>query len=192
MADSRDSSFGHFSVGRNLLLGYIPWDGLNFEDAVVASENLVTKEVFTSAHIEEWITSSTQTQSNIEIFVPFSRQLVTCMGRGQSKFWAASSSVSGRTLSSAAIKRIKKISFKKNILSWINEKRGFSSTRSTSFQIKRNFSSSTSRKTVVKSLDLLEKIRTWKLRKKYDLVNNLFSSKILSTVFWQVEKKKKM
>lgn len=187
LADSRDSLCGQFVVGRNLLLGYIPWDGLNFEDAVIANKNLVTKEVFTSAHIEEWTTSSIQTQSDVEIFVPFSKQLVICIGRGQRKFWVAFSFISERTLS-VVVKRIEQIFFKENVLSWVKKKKGFSLMRNVFFQIKRNFFHSVSRKIIVKSLDLLEKIRTWKLRKKYNLVNNLFNSKILTTVLWHIKK----
>ena len=94
LADSSDSLCGQFAVGRNLLLGYIPWDGLNFEDAVIGNENLVTKEIFTSAHIEEWVTSSMRIQFGIEIFVPFSKQLVICIRRGKRKSWTESIFVS--------------------------------------------------------------------------------------------------
>ena len=87
LADSNDSLCGQFVVGRNLLLGYLPWDGLNFEDAVVASENLVTKEIFTNTHLEEWITSLAHTQLGIESFIPFSTRLVNCIGGRQRKLW---------------------------------------------------------------------------------------------------------
>merc|ERR1712193_517891 len=41
-------------VGQNILVGYIVWDGLNFEDGVVTTEQLVIKDTFTSVHIEKW------------------------------------------------------------------------------------------------------------------------------------------
>nr|YP_009139337.1 beta subunit of RNA polymerase [Lepidodinium chlorophorum]BAR72311.1 beta subunit of RNA polymerase [Lepidodinium chlorophorum] len=54
LSEGKASVFGYFAVGQNLFIRYIPWDGLNFEDGVVATEQLVIKETFTSMHIEKW------------------------------------------------------------------------------------------------------------------------------------------
>ena len=41
------------ALGKNLLVGYMPWDGYNFEDSIVISERLVKEDVLTSVHIAE-------------------------------------------------------------------------------------------------------------------------------------------
>jgi hypothetical protein len=74
--DRRTSLYGHLVIGQNLLLGYIAWDGINFEDAIVASESLVKSDLFTSNHLEEWETSLQRTILGIEAFVPFSSALL--------------------------------------------------------------------------------------------------------------------
>jgi DNA-directed RNA polymerase subunit beta len=76
LADGRASLRGRLAVGHNLLLGYLPWDGLNFEDALVASERLKTKEIFTSIHVETWERKLQKTPLGIETFTPFSLSLV--------------------------------------------------------------------------------------------------------------------
>lgn len=45
---------GELALGRNLLVAYMPWQGYNFEDAIVISERVVREDVFTSIHIEEF------------------------------------------------------------------------------------------------------------------------------------------
>jgi len=45
---------GELALGRNLLVGYMPWQGYNFEDAIVISERVVRDDVYTSIHIEEF------------------------------------------------------------------------------------------------------------------------------------------
>jgi len=63
---------GKLAIGNNILLGYLPWDGYNFEDGIVATEILRTKEVFTSVHVEEWEASLRKTRKNTEVFVAYS------------------------------------------------------------------------------------------------------------------------
>ena len=41
------------SLGRNLLVAFMPWEGHNFEDAIIVSERLVKEDMLTSIHIEE-------------------------------------------------------------------------------------------------------------------------------------------
>ncbi len=45
---------GELALGRNLMVAFMPWQGYNFEDAIVISENVVRRDVFTSIHIEEF------------------------------------------------------------------------------------------------------------------------------------------
>lgn len=45
---------GELALGRNLMVAYMPWQGYNFEDAIVISEKMVREDVFTSLHIEEF------------------------------------------------------------------------------------------------------------------------------------------
>ncbi len=45
---------GELALGRNLLVAYMPWQGYNFEDAIVISERVVREDVFTSIHIDEY------------------------------------------------------------------------------------------------------------------------------------------
>ncbi len=45
---------GELALGRNLMVAFMPWQGYNFEDAIVISENVVKNDVFTSVHIEEF------------------------------------------------------------------------------------------------------------------------------------------
>ena len=54
LGDGKASIFGYFSIGQNIFIGYIIWDGLNFEDGVVTTEQLIIKDTFTSVHIEKW------------------------------------------------------------------------------------------------------------------------------------------
>ncbi|MDH5608259.1 MAG: DNA-directed RNA polymerase subunit beta, partial [Cyclobacteriaceae bacterium] len=45
---------GELALGRNLMVAYMPWQGYNFEDAIVISERVVREDIFTSIHIEEF------------------------------------------------------------------------------------------------------------------------------------------
>ncbi len=53
MADGPSTSNGEIALGRNVLIGYMPWEGYNYEDAILLSEKLVKEDVYTSIHIEE-------------------------------------------------------------------------------------------------------------------------------------------
>ena len=54
IADGPCTSMGEIALGRNVLVAFMPWEGENFEDAILISERLVKEEVFTSIHIEEY------------------------------------------------------------------------------------------------------------------------------------------
>ena len=53
IADGSATEFGELALGRNVLVGFMPWEGYNFEDAILLSERLVQEDVFTSIHIEK-------------------------------------------------------------------------------------------------------------------------------------------
>ncbi len=54
IADGSSTSRGELSLGRNILVGFMPWEGYNFEDAIVISQRLVKEDVFTSVHIHRY------------------------------------------------------------------------------------------------------------------------------------------
>ncbi len=53
IADGAATKSGELAVGRNLLVAFMPWEGYNFEDAILISQRLVFDEVMTSIHIEK-------------------------------------------------------------------------------------------------------------------------------------------
>ncbi len=53
LADGPATSQGELALGRDVKVAFMPWEGYNFEDAILVSERLVTEDVFTSIHIEE-------------------------------------------------------------------------------------------------------------------------------------------
>ena len=54
LADGPATSNGEIALGKNILVGYMNWEGYNYEDAVLLNERLVMEDVFTSIHIEEY------------------------------------------------------------------------------------------------------------------------------------------
>jgi DNA-directed RNA polymerase subunit beta len=54
LADGAATYKGELALGRNVLVGFMAWDGFNFEDAIIISEELVEDDVYTSIHIEEY------------------------------------------------------------------------------------------------------------------------------------------
>jgi len=53
LADGPSTDMGELALGRNVLLAFMPWNGYNFEDSILISENLVKEDVYTTIHIEE-------------------------------------------------------------------------------------------------------------------------------------------
>nr|YP_009105911.1 beta subunit of RNA polymerase [Microthamnion kuetzingianum]AIT94717.1 beta subunit of RNA polymerase [Microthamnion kuetzingianum] len=66
LADCSSSVGGELSLGKNILVAYMPWDGYNFEDAILISERLVADEVYTSIHIERYETEVRETKFGLE------------------------------------------------------------------------------------------------------------------------------
>ena len=53
IADGPSTEAGEIALGKNLVVAYMPWEGHNYEDAIILSERLVKEDVLTSIHIEE-------------------------------------------------------------------------------------------------------------------------------------------
>ncbi len=62
IADGPSTSDGEISLGKNALIGFMTWEGYNYEDAVLLNERLVKEDVYTSIHIEEYETESRDTK----------------------------------------------------------------------------------------------------------------------------------
>ena len=62
IADGPSTSNGELALGKNILIGYMEWEGYNYEDAILLSEKLVQDDVFTSIHIEEHETEARETK----------------------------------------------------------------------------------------------------------------------------------
>ena len=54
IADGPSTDLGDLALGRNVLVAFMPWNGYNFEDSILISERIVSDDVFTSIHIEEF------------------------------------------------------------------------------------------------------------------------------------------
>ena len=54
IADGPATDGGELALGKNILVGFLPWNGYNFEDAIIISEEVVKKDCFTSIHIDEY------------------------------------------------------------------------------------------------------------------------------------------
>ncbi len=62
IADGPSTSNGEIALGKNPLIGFMTWEGYNYEDAVLLSERLVMEDVYTSVHIEEYEAESRDTK----------------------------------------------------------------------------------------------------------------------------------
>ena len=62
IADGASTHFGELSLGKNVLVAYMPWEGYNFEDAILLSERCVHDDIFTSLHIEKLEIEARQTK----------------------------------------------------------------------------------------------------------------------------------
>ena len=66
IADGPATEQGELALGRNVLVAFMPWDGYNFEDAIIVSEKLVKEDVYTSIHIEEFDVEARDTKQGRE------------------------------------------------------------------------------------------------------------------------------
>ncbi len=54
IADGPATDHGELALGYNIIVAYMPWEGYNYEDAILLSENLIKRDIYTSIHIEEY------------------------------------------------------------------------------------------------------------------------------------------
>ena len=66
IADGQAIDNGELALGHNVLVAFVPWEGYNFEDAILLSENLVKEDKFTSMHIEEYEIEARETKLGAE------------------------------------------------------------------------------------------------------------------------------
>ncbi len=62
LADGPSTYQGELALGRNVLVGFVPWNGYNFEDAILVSEKIVKDDIFTSIHIKEFTVEVRETK----------------------------------------------------------------------------------------------------------------------------------
>ena len=62
IADGQSIENGELALGQNVLVAFVPWEGYNFEDAILLSENLVKEDKFSSIHIEEYEIDARETK----------------------------------------------------------------------------------------------------------------------------------
>nr|AID67480.1 beta subunit of RNA polymerase [Prasinococcus sp. CCMP1194] len=62
--DNKGSCWGELSLGKNICVAYLPWEGYNFEDALIISQRLVSEDIYTSVHINTYQVSLGQKVSN--------------------------------------------------------------------------------------------------------------------------------
>ena len=66
IADGPSTSGGEIALGKNPLIGFMTWEGYNYEDAVLLSERLVQEDIYTSVHISEYETEARETKLGLE------------------------------------------------------------------------------------------------------------------------------
>jgi len=66
LADGHATSNGELALGRNIRVAYMPWNGYNYEDAIIVSEDLVANDVYTSIHIVVFETEVRETKRGLE------------------------------------------------------------------------------------------------------------------------------
>ncbi len=62
LADGPSTKYGELALGRDVLVGFMPWNGYNYEDSILISERVVKDDVFTSVHIKEYSTDVRETR----------------------------------------------------------------------------------------------------------------------------------
>ncbi len=67
LADGASTQFGELALGQNILVAFIPWEGGNYEDAILISERVVQADAFTSIHIEDYSVDIRDTKLGPEV-----------------------------------------------------------------------------------------------------------------------------
>jgi DNA-directed RNA polymerase subunit beta len=68
LTDGYATEKGELALGRNLMVAFMPWQGYNYEDAIVISERIVREDVFTSVHVDEYSLEVRDTKRGVEEF----------------------------------------------------------------------------------------------------------------------------
>jgi DNA-directed RNA polymerase subunit beta len=89
LGDGAGSSYGDIALGRNILVAYMPWEGFNFEDAIVINERLVSEDIYTSIHIERYDVDVRETEYGKE------QILRDVLGKPESLYTSTASSLYG-------------------------------------------------------------------------------------------------
>jgi DNA-directed RNA polymerase beta subunit len=98
IADGAASSYGEIALGKNIFVAYMPWEGFNFEDAIVINQRLVDEDIYTSIHIERYDIDVMDTEYGREIL---GRDLLNpreSQGIDQSKSYSIERGEAGRGL----------------------------------------------------------------------------------------------
>jgi len=66
IADGASTDLGEIAIGQNMLIGFMPWNGYNFEDSIMISERVVADDRYTSIHIEELVVMARDTKLGAE------------------------------------------------------------------------------------------------------------------------------
>jgi DNA-directed RNA polymerase subunit beta len=81
IADGPSTNDGELSLGRNLTIAYMPWEGYNYEDAIVINERIILEDCLTSIHVEEhetnltyWVTGSEKLTKNLPHLTSYIRR----------------------------------------------------------------------------------------------------------------------
>src|SRR5438552_19214729 len=83
IADGPSTEAGEIALGKNLIVAYMPWEGHNYEDAIIISERLVKDDVLTSIHIEEHEVDARDTKLGAEEITQIGR--ASCRERVQTR-----------------------------------------------------------------------------------------------------------
>jgi hypothetical protein len=75
LADGPATFNGELALGRNIMVGFVPWNGYNFEDAVLISQRVVKEDMYTSIHIKEF-----QIEYHQRIAMSFAAFILTIIG----------------------------------------------------------------------------------------------------------------
>ena len=70
IADGASTQGGELALGKNVMIAFMPWNGYNFEDAIVISERVVREDIFTSIHIDEYTLDVRETKLGSEELTP--------------------------------------------------------------------------------------------------------------------------
>ena len=66
LVDGYSTDKGELALGQNMRVAFMPWNGYNFEDAIVINERVVREDIFTSLHVDEYVLEVRDTKRGVE------------------------------------------------------------------------------------------------------------------------------